>query len=81
MTVNVTIEMSEQEKADLEVLAALEQVPVSQIVLRGVHNALAELADYRAAVARGLADIDAGRVVPFEEVEARLRARIALPRS
>jgi antitoxin ParD1/3/4 len=35
-----------------------------------------ELADVRAAVAEGIADADAGRVVDADEVHAELRARI-----
>ncbi|MFO1012162.1 MAG: hypothetical protein U1E50_00180 [Caulobacteraceae bacterium] len=77
MTFRVTIELSDQEKADLEAMAAVEQVPISKLVLRGAHNVIADLAEFRAAVAEGLADADAGRVSPWEEVEARLRARLA----
>jgi len=35
-----------------------------------------ELEEIRAAVAEGLADVEAGRVVPADEVHAELRARI-----
>ena len=35
-----------------------------------------ELADIRAAVAEGIADADAGRLIPADEVYAALRARI-----
>ncbi len=35
----------------------------------------------RAAVERGLADIDAGRVIPAEQVFAELKARFDKPRS
>jgi len=42
----------------------------------GVEFEGAELEEVRAAVAEGIADADAGRVVDAEEVHAELRARI-----
>ena len=32
-----------------------------------------------AAIRAGIADLEAGRVVPFEQVDARLRAKLGLP--
>lgn len=32
-----------------------------------------------AAIQAGIDDLEAGRVVPFEEVDARLRAKLGLP--
>lgn len=31
------------------------------------------------AIQAGIADLEAGRVVPFEQVDARLRAKLGLP--
>jgi antitoxin ParD1/3/4 len=45
--------------------------------VRLVHEREAQLAELLASIDRGIADADAGRVTPAEEVFAELRARIA----
>lgn len=36
--------------------------------------------EHLAAIQAGIADMEAGRVVAFEEVDARIRAKLGLPR-
>jgi antitoxin ParD1/3/4 len=47
--------------------------------VRLVQEREAKLAALDAAIARGIADADAGRVMPIDEAFARLRDRLGLP--
>lgn len=78
MTVHLTIPVDEAAKADLDAWASDRGVPVDAMLAEAVSLYVAEERELQAAIAEGLADIEAGRVLSHEEVVAHFAARRAV---
>ena len=77
MTVHVTIELTEDQKARLESLAAFKQVSVSQYLVDLAENNAHHDADFRALVQDGLDEADRGELVDHADVMVEVEALIA----
>ena len=78
MTVHVTIEMTEEQKARLEAEAARQQVSLADFLVNAAEMRLYDEADpWVLAVEEGLEDVRAGRVVDHTEVLRRAALRRA----
>ena len=75
--------MSIQVPADVEKLISIEMrergYASEADVLREGLRVLAERNSDLAAIAEGIADMEAGRVIPVQEAEAALREKLGLP--
>lgn len=78
MTVPVTIPVDESVKADLDAWASDRGIPVDAMLAEAVSLYVAEERELQAAIAEGLADIEAGRVLSHEEVVAHFATRRAM---
>ena len=78
MTVHVTIPVDEAVKADLDAWASDRGVPIDAMLAEAVSLYVAEERELQAAIAEGLADIEAGRVLSHEEVVAQFTTRRAM---
>lgn len=77
MTVHVTIELTEDQKARLEALAAFKQVSVSQyLVDLAEYNARRD-AEFRALVQEGIDEADRGELIDHADVMAEVEALVA----
>ena len=77
MTVHVTIPVDDAVKADLEELARTRGLGIDDMLAEAVSAYVDDQRALQAAISEGLADIEAGRVMPHEDVVAELRARRA----
>ena len=77
MTVHVTLELTEDQKARLEQLAAFENVSVSQYLFNAAEEIARRDAEFRALVQEGLDAAGRGELHDHEDVMARLEAHIA----
>ncbi|MDO9335032.1 MAG: hypothetical protein Q7T61_01400 [Caulobacter sp.] len=78
MTVHVTIELTEEQKARLEAEAARQQVSLSVFLVNSAEMRLYDETDpWVLAVEEGLEDIRAGRVMDHAEVLRRAALRRA----
>ena len=75
MTVHVTIAVDEAAKAALDAWASDRGVPVDAMLAEAVSLYVAEERELQAAIAEGLADIEAGRVLSHEQVVAQFAKR------
>ena len=73
MTVHVTVPVDEAAKAELEGLALARGLGLDDVMAEAVAGYLEEQRAMLAAIDEGLADIEAGRVVPHEEVVAEMK--------
>ena len=77
MNAHVTIELTEDQKARLEALAAFKHVSVSQyLVDLAEHNARRD-AEFRALVQEGIDEADRGELIDHADVMAEVEALIA----
>ncbi|GEM_PF-6850537 len=84
MTVHVTLELTEEQKARLEAEAARQQVSLEVFMVNAAEMQIYGGSDaWVGAVQEGIDDIEAGRTFSQDEVveaiEARLREKGALP--
>lgn len=77
MTVHVTIELTEDQKARLEAVAAHQRISVSQVLVNLAEENARRDAEFRALVQEGIDAADRGETFSHEEVMARMEARIA----
>lgn len=78
MTVHVTIELTEEQKARLEAEAARQQVSLSMLLVEAAEMRLYDLSDpWVMAVEEGREDVRAGRVIDHDEVVRRAALRRA----
>lgn len=77
MTVHVTIELTEDQKARLESLAAFKQVSVAQYLVDLAEINARRDAEFRALVQEGLDEADRGELVDHADVMAEVEALIA----
>lgn len=77
MNAHVTIELTEDQKARLEALAAFKQVSVSQYLVDLAENNARRDAEFRALVQQGLDEADRGELVDHADVMAEVEALIA----
>ncbi len=77
MTVHVTIELTEDQRARLETLAAFKQVSVSQYLVDLAENNARRDAEFRALVQEGLDEADRGELIDHADVMAEVEALIA----
>lgn len=77
----ITIELSDAAAARLSAAAANARVSEGEVVEAALGMTDAQAAAFQAFIARGEADIAAGRVASHEEVMAALRQRLAELRS
>ncbi|MDO8379033.1 CopG family ribbon-helix-helix protein [Phenylobacterium sp.] len=75
MTVHVTLELTDEQKARLDDLARLQDSPVEALLMDAVERVLDHDAWFRAEVQKGLDDLREGRTVSHEEVLAESQAR------
>lgn len=77
MTVHVTIELTEDQKARLEQLAAHSNVTVSEYLVNTAEEIARRDAEFRALVQEGIEAAGRGETMSHEEVMARMEARLA----
>ena len=77
MNAHVTIELTEDQKARLEALAAFKQVSVSQYLVDLAENNARRDAEFRALVQEGVDEADRGELVDHADVMAEVEALIA----
>ncbi len=75
MTAHLTIALDEAQKAQLDTIAAFRKETAEAVVSEAVRELIEYDAYFRAAVAKGLASIDAGHSIPHEDVVERARLR------
>ena len=73
MTKHVTIELTEDQVARLDVLALHKGSPVESLILEAVEQVLGYDAWYREMVQEGLDSADRGELVPHEQVVAEMQ--------
>ncbi|MBU1345757.1 MAG: ribbon-helix-helix protein, CopG family [Alphaproteobacteria bacterium] len=73
MTVHVTIPVDEAAKADLEELALARGVGMDEMMAEAVSAYIDDQRELLAAIDDGLADIEAERVIPHEQVVEEMR--------
>ena len=73
MTKHVTIELTEDQIARLDVLALHKGSPVESLILEAVEQVLGYDAWYREMVQEGLDSADRGELVPHEQVVAEMQ--------
>jgi len=77
MTVHVTLELTEDQKARLEQLAAYENVSVSQYLVNTAEEIARRDAAFRALVQEGLDAAERGELHDHEDVVAEIEVYIA----
>ena len=77
MTVHVTIELTEDQRARLETLAAFKQVSVSQYLVDLAENNARRDAEFWALVQEGVDEADRGELIDHADVMAEVEALIA----
>lgn len=75
MNAHVTIELTPEQKARLEILAAREDLDLSAYLLRIAEQELRRDADWVALIQEGVEFAETGRVFSHEEVVRRSEAR------
>jgi len=84
MTAKLTVELRQaiEQSADALRLEDEQSSAVYFVVDENTHQramqALREKEDFE-AIQAGIEDMEAGRVVPFEQIDARIRAELGLP--
>ncbi len=73
MTKHVTIELTEDQIARLDVLALHKGSPVESLILEAVEQVLGYDAWYREMVQEGLDSADRGELIPHEQVVAEMQ--------
>lgn len=73
MTKHVTIELTEDQIARLDVLALHKGSPVESLILEAVEQVLGYDAWYREMVQEGLDSADRGELTPHEQVVAEMQ--------
>lgn len=73
MTKHVTIELTEDQVARLDVLALHKGSPVESLILEAVEQVLGYDAWYREMVQEGLDSADRGELIPHEQVVAEMQ--------
>ena len=73
MTVHVTIPVDEAAKAELEELALARGLGMNEMMAEAVSAYIDDQRELLAAIDEGLADIEAGRVIPHEQVVEEMR--------
>lgn len=68
MTVHVTVPVDEAERAELEELALARGIGMEDMMAEAVSAYIDDQRELLAAIDEGLADIEAGRVIPHEQV-------------
>ena len=76
MTVHVTIELTEDQKARLEAVAAHQQVSISQVLVNLADENARRDAEFRALVQEGIDAADRGDTLSHDEVMAEVAALI-----
>lgn len=77
MTVHVTIELTEDQKARLEAVAAHQQVSISQVLVNLADENARRDAEFRALVQEGIDAADRGELIDHADVMAEVEALIA----
>lgn len=77
MNAHVTIELTEDQKARLEALAAFKQVSISQYLVDLAENNARRDTEFRALVQEGLDEADRGELIDHADVMAEVEALIA----
>lgn len=77
MNAHVTIELTEDQKARLEALAAFKQVSVSQYLVDLAEDNARRDAEFRALVQEGVDEADRGELFDHADVMAEVEALIA----
>lgn len=77
MTVQLTIDLTEDQKARLEALATFKQVSVSQYLVDLAENNARRDVEFRALVQEGIDEADRGELVDHADVMAEVEALIA----
>lgn len=77
MTVHVTLELTEDQSARLEQLAARNKVSVSQYLFNTAEEIARRDAEFRALVQEGIAEARRGELHDHEDVVETLEAHIA----
>lgn len=72
----MTIRIDPAVKADLDLLASYTKRSKSYLASEAISGFVAHELKIAEGIRRGLADIEAGRVIPHEEAMARIRATI-----
>jgi predicted transcriptional regulator len=75
MTVQVAITLTDEQKAQLDLIAETRGGAVAEVVQEALQSYLHYDAKFRAAVAEGLAAYEAGDVHDWADVKAELQAR------
>jgi len=73
--VNITLNLSDEQKAELDAIAEREGAAPEQVLSRLVASTLAEYAELEAAIDEAEADFAAGRFVDHAAVVAESEAR------
>lgn len=76
MTVQLTIDLTEDQKTRLEALATFKQVSVSQFLVDLVENNARRDVDFRALVQEGIDEADRGELIDHADVMAEVEALI-----
>lgn len=76
MTVRVSIPLSDVQKARLDQIAEARQETTADVIAEAVSHYLDYDAWFVAEVQKGLASIDRGDTVEFDEAARKLRARM-----
>lgn len=76
MTVQLTIDLTEDQKARLEALATFKQVSVSQYLVDLAENNARRDVDFRALVQEGIDEADRGELIDHADVMAEVEALI-----
>lgn len=77
MTVQLIIDLTEDQKARLEALATFKQVSVSQYLVDLAENNARRDVEFRALVQEGLDEADRGELIDHADVMAEVEALIA----
>ncbi len=79
-TETMTIRVSSQVKSQLELMAQSTQRTKSYLASQAITRFIATESEIIDGIKAGLADIEAGRVIPHDEAMALIRTTIANPR-
>ena len=79
MQTSVAVTLTDEQLSRLELIAEAREETVVATVQEAVTAFLHKDAEYRAYIQEGLDDIAAGRVRPWEEVKAEMRAKYGDP--
>ena len=71
MTVQVDVELTDAQKQQLEAIARHEEIPLGELIAKLVQSRLDDEARFRAAVQKGIDDIEQGRWIDHDEFVAR----------